>query len=61
MPEVLVWSLGGKDNLEEKIATCFSILAKKIPRTEKAGGLHSMGPQRVGRKSTHSSRNKNFI
>ena len=29
------------------MATCSSILDWKIPRTEKPGGLQSMGPQRV--------------
>ena len=34
------------DPLEEEMATHFSILAwKKIPWTEKAGGLQSMGSQ----------------
>ena len=31
------------------MATHFSILAQKIPRTEEPGGLQSMGSQRVGR------------
>ena len=29
------------------MATCFSILVWKIPRTEEPGGLQSMGSQRV--------------
>ena len=38
-------SLGQDDALEEGMATHSSILAWKIPRTEKPGGLQSMGPQ----------------
>ena len=30
------------------MATCSGILTWKIPRTEEAGGLQSMGSQRVG-------------
>ena len=40
--------LGQDDTLEEEMATHSSILAWKIPRTEKPGGLQSMGFQRVG-------------
>ena len=36
-------SLGGADPLEEGIATHSSILIWRIPRTEKPGGLQSMG------------------
>ena len=35
-------SLGQEDPLEEKTATCSSILAWKIPWTEEPGGLQSM-------------------
>ena len=38
-----VQSLGHKDSLEEGMATHSSILAWKIPWTEEAGGLQSMG------------------
>ena len=38
---------GGEDALEEGMATHSSILAWKIPWTEKAGRLQSMGLQRV--------------
>ena len=31
------------------MATCSSILAWRIPRTEEPGGLESMGSDRVGR------------
>ena len=40
--------LGWEDSLEKKMATHSSILAQEIPRTEKPGGLQSMGSQRVG-------------
>ena len=39
---------GQEDPLQEEMATHSSILAREIPRTEKAGGLQSTGPQRVG-------------
>ena len=42
-----VQSLGWEDVLEEEMATHSSILAWKIPWTEKLGGLQSMGSQRV--------------
>ena len=42
-----VQSLGQEDPWEEEMATHFSILAWKIPWTEKPGGLQSMGSQRV--------------
>ena len=40
-------SLGWEDPLEKEMATHSSILAWKIPWTEKPGGLQSMGSQRV--------------
>ena len=40
--------MGQEDLLEKEGATCSSILAWKIPWTEKLGGLWSMGLQRVG-------------
>ena len=43
-----VQSLSQEDPLEEDIATHSRILAGIMPRTEKPGGLHSMGPQRIG-------------
>ena len=43
-----VGSLGREDALEKEMATHSSILAWRIPCTEKAGGLQSMGLQRVG-------------
>ena len=36
-----------EDPLEEGMVTHFSILACRIPRTEKPGRLHSIGLQRV--------------
>ena len=46
--ETWVQSLGWEDPLEEEMATHTSILAWKIPWTEEAGGLQSMGSHRVG-------------
>ena len=40
-------SLGQEDSLEDGKATHSSILACRIPWTEKAGGLQSIGSQRV--------------
>ena len=45
--ETWVWSLGWEDPLGKEMATCFSILAWRIPWTEEPGGLQSMGSQRV--------------
>ena len=42
-----VQSLGWEDPLEEGMVTHSSILAWRIPWTEKPGGLQSMGLQRV--------------
>ena len=39
---------GWEDLLEEGVATHSSILAWRIPWTEKPGGLQSKGSQRVG-------------
>ena len=40
---------GLEDPLEKEMApTHSSVLAWEIPWTEEPGGLHSMGPQRVG-------------
>ena len=47
MRETQVRSLGQED-LEKEIATHSSILAWKIPWTEKSGGLQSTGSQRAG-------------
>ena len=48
MRETRVRSLGWEDPLEKEMVTHSSILAWKIPRTEKSGRLQSMGSQRVG-------------
>ena len=48
MQETWVRSMGQEDPLEKEMATHSSILAWKIPRTEKPGRLQSMGSQRVG-------------
>ena len=47
MPETWVQSLGREDPLEKEIANQSSILAWRIPWTEKSGGLQSTGSQRV--------------
>ena len=41
MQEMQVLSLGQEDPLEKEMATHSSILAGKIPRTEKPGGQQS--------------------
>ena len=43
MHETQVLSLGREDPLEKGMATHSSILAWRIPQTEKPGGLQSMG------------------
>ena len=43
MQETQVRSLGQEDILEKEMATHSSILAWRIPWTEKPGGLQSMG------------------
>ena len=45
--ETWVQPLDWDNPLEEKLATHFSILAWEIPWTEEAGGLQSMGSQRM--------------
>ena len=45
--EMQVLSLGWEDPLEEGMATHSSVLAGKIPWTEEAGRLLSMGSQKV--------------
>ena len=46
--EMPVWSLGLEDPLKQGMATHFSILAWRMPRTEESGGLQSTGSARVG-------------
>ena len=48
-----VQSLGQEDPLEEGMATHFSILAWRIPWTEEAGGLWSIGSQKVRHNLAH--------
>ena len=48
MQETGVQSLGQEELLQMGMATHFSSLAWRIPRTEEPGGLQSMGSQRVG-------------
>jgi len=45
--ETWAQSLGQEDPLEKEMAIHSSILAWRIPWTEKPGGLQSMGSQRV--------------
>ena len=47
MQETQVRSLGQEDPLAKEMATRSSILAWKIPWTEEAGGLYSIGLQKV--------------
>ena len=46
--ETQVQSLGQEDPLEEGMATHSSVLAWRIPRTEEASSLQSMGLKRAG-------------
>ena len=48
MQEIPAQSQGGKDTLEEKMATYSSILSWEIPQTEERGRLQPWGHQRVG-------------
>ena len=54
MQETGVESLVQEDPLEEEMVTHPSIRAWRIPRIEQAGGLQSMGSQRVGHNWTHN-------
>ena len=47
MPETWVQSLGQEDTLKKGKAIHSNILAWRIPWTEEAGGLQSIGSQRV--------------
>ena len=47
MQETRVRSLVWEDPLEQGIAFHFSVLARKIPRTEEPGRLQSMGSQKL--------------
>ena len=47
MQEMQVRSQGQEDPLEEEMATHSNVLDWEIPWTQEAGGLQSMGSQRV--------------
>ena len=47
LQEMLVWSLGQEDFLEEGMATHSSILAWRIPWSEEPRGLQAIELQRV--------------
>ena len=47
--KVIFQSLGWEDSLKKGMVTHSSILAWRIPRTEKSGGLQSVGSERVRR------------
>ena len=47
MQKIRVWFLGQEDPLEKEMATHFSILAWRIPWTEKAGRPQSLGSQEL--------------
>ena len=49
MQDTQVWSPGREDPLEKEMVTHSSILAWRIPWTEKPSSLHSIGWQRVVR------------
>ena len=48
MQETCVQSLGQEDPLEKGMASHSSVLALRIPWTERSGKLQSLGPQRTG-------------
>ena len=48
MQEIWILTLGWEDPLKKEKAAHFSILAWRIPWTEKHGELQSMGSQKVG-------------
>ena len=60
MQETQVQSLGWEDPMEKEIANLSSILAWRIPWTEKAGGLYFMELQRVGHEAREFQKNIYF-
>ena len=48
LQEILIQSLGQEDLLEKGMDAHSSILAWRIPRSEKPGGLQAVGLKRVG-------------
>ena len=61
MQETRVWSLGWEDLLEKGMAIHSSILAWRIPWTEKPGRWQSMGLQRVGHNWSDLAHTSDFI
>ena len=59
MPEILQ-SLGWEDPLEKEMVTHSSILAGKIPWTEKTGGLEATGSQRIRHDGAHTEKTVDF-
>ena len=53
MQEIWVQSLGQEDPLKKEMATHSSVLAWRIPWTEKPGRLQSMGVTRIGHMYIH--------
>ena len=49
MQETQIWSVGREDPLQKEMATRSSILARKIPWTEKPGGLQFTALERIRR------------
>ena len=60
MLETLVQSVGQEDPLQKGMATHSSILAWRIPWTEKPGRLQSIGLQRVGHDWAHMRSDMQF-
>ena len=56
-----VQSLGQKDPLQEGMATHYSILAWRIPRTEEPGGLESMGVTKESDMTERLNKNNTFL
>ena len=61
LKETQVGALDREDPLEEGVATHSSILAWRMPCTEKPGGLESTGSQRVGHNSSDLARMHAYI
>ena len=57
MQETQVQSLGQEDPLQKEMKTHSSIITRKIPWTEKPGGLQSMGCKKV----RHSVATKQYM
>ena len=55
--EMWIQSLGQEDPLEKEMATNSSILAWRIPWTEKPGRLKPMGSQRIGHNQVTNTHN----